>query len=146
MTDAFREPRVDHDLQRELEWNAPNLNGLRTFAERELGWSAEYTDRQMLPVVRKAFLGTESETANTSGQSLIGDFFLPDLVPAGGPIAETSRLGAAVTKVLAAQASARQSGIITTLESQQTRSTARRKRKSQSQVHTVSNKDLERKR
>ncbi|KAA8903844.1 hypothetical protein FN846DRAFT_779885 [Sphaerosporella brunnea] len=49
--EAYLKPEVDSDPSA-FEWGVPDLEGLRAFLMNTLGWSREYTDRTLVPVVR----------------------------------------------------------------------------------------------
>jgi DNA excision repair protein ERCC-5 len=76
--DAYLKPEVDSDPSA-FEWGVPDLEGLRVFLMNTLGWSSEYTDRTLLPVVRdmnkKVQEGSQVNITNFfSGATGVGAF------------------------------------------------------------------------
>jgi hypothetical protein len=50
--ESFRRPVVDSGMSR-FHWGDPDIDGIRQFCERKLGWSEEQTNAQVLPVMNR---------------------------------------------------------------------------------------------
>ncbi len=67
--EAYLKPEVDDDKTR-FVWGKPDLDRLRAFLMRIVGWSKQHTDEILLPVIRDM---NKREQLGT--QSTLGDFF-----------------------------------------------------------------------
>ncbi|BFZ53038.1 DNA repair protein rad2 [Savitreella phatthalungensis] len=66
---AYTKPEVDHDPSA-FEWGQPDLDALRGYLMRQIGWTQDRTDEQLLPVIRDMYRKqTEGQQRNLT------DFF-----------------------------------------------------------------------
>lgn len=49
---AYLHPQADRSTQ-PLSWDLPDLDGIRHFCARKLGWPVEETDKSLLPMLKK---------------------------------------------------------------------------------------------
>ncbi|CCG84786.1 protein of unknown function, partial [Taphrina deformans PYCC 5710] len=66
---AYVNPEVDEDASN-FEWGQPDVDALRSFLMRSCGWHQEYTDSQLLPVIKDMNLKLREGT-----QRNLTDFF-----------------------------------------------------------------------
>ncbi|KAG0359929.1 DNA repair protein rad2, partial [Gamsiella multidivaricata] len=61
--DAYIRPLVDDDPAK-FQWGIPDLDGLRDFLRRSLGWDRGEVDRVLLPIIRQ--MSSQQQTTQTS--------------------------------------------------------------------------------
>ncbi len=66
--DAYMNPRVD-DYKEAFEWGVPDVDNIRRYLQRKLGWSFEKIDQIILPAIRHM-----ASRQNTPIQSTLDSF------------------------------------------------------------------------
>ncbi|CAL9729517.1 DNA repair protein Rad2p [Monosporozyma unispora] len=72
--DAYENPEVDHD-KTPFQWSVPDLDMLRQFLQRRVGWSWEKTDEVLIPLIRDI---NKRKQQGHSRQMTLNDFFPSD--------------------------------------------------------------------
>ncbi|KAF9581163.1 DNA repair protein rad2 [Lunasporangiospora selenospora] len=73
VADAYQRPLVDDDETR-FQWGIPDLDGLRGFLRKSLGWDQGEVDRVLLPIIRQ-MVSTNQQQAQQSHQMRLDSFF-----------------------------------------------------------------------
>lgn len=83
VSEAYLKPEVDSDSSA-FEWGQPDLDSVRTFMNQMVGWTEDYTDQILVPVIRD--MNHRVQEAKKKHQTSIGDFFLNTAAGSGGSI------------------------------------------------------------
>ncbi|CCD23121.1 ssDNA endodeoxyribonuclease RAD2 NDAI_0B00870 [Naumovozyma dairenensis CBS 421] len=91
--DAYLNPEVDHDKTKFI-WNFPDLDLLREFLKRKIGWPQEKSDEVLIPLIQDI-----NKRKKQGKQRSISDFFPSEYLEGSNAMNMSKRLATAAGKM-----------------------------------------------